>query len=142
MLEVGHTLGPWRIESVSTEKMRALANVLRDPNPIHIDPAAVARLGLGNRVINQGPANLAYIVNMLTESVPHCRLLQFDARLLANVFGGDAVEAGGRVTDLQREATGTRIGCEVWLKVNGRGVAVAGNAVLYVDSSAVARSEQ
>lgn len=130
MIAVGDSLPSLRIESVSAEKMRELAVVLRDPNPIHLDPAAVARLGLGDRVINQGPANLAYIVNMLRAAFPKSTLLQLDARFLGNVFGGDAVEAGGRVTLVTPETQGTRVGCETWLNVDGRGPAVTANAVL------------
>nr|WP_298726602.1 MaoC family dehydratase [uncultured Steroidobacter sp.] len=130
MIAVGDPLPGLRIESVSPEKMRQLAAVLRDPNPIHLDPAAVARLGLGDRVINQGPANLAYIINMLRAAFPASSLLQLDARFLANVFGGDAVEAGGRITFVTTETEGTRVGCETWLNVDGRGPAVTANAVL------------
>jgi acyl dehydratase len=130
MPESGDPLKPWRIESVSAERMKTLAAVLRDPNPIHLDPAAVATLGLGHRVINQGPANLAYVINMLSAALPGARLLELDARFLANVFGGDRVEAGGRVIAVEAEATGTRVTCEVWLNVSEQGPAVAGNAVL------------
>ncbi|MBL8270338.1 MaoC family dehydratase [Steroidobacter sp.] len=130
MMAVGDSLPSLRIESISAEKMRQLADVLRDPNPIHLDPAAVARLGLGNRVINQGPANLAYIVNMLRAAFPKSSLTQLDARFLANVFAGDAVEAGGRVTSVTQVPEGTRIACETWLNVDGRGPAVTANASL------------
>lgn len=132
MIAVGDLLPAWRIESVSPDNMRRLAEVLRDPNPIHLDPAAVARLGLGDRVINQGPANLAYIVNMLHSAFPGARLLQLDARFLANVFGGDAAEAGGRVTAIADADNGTCIYCDTWLNVDGRGPAVTANAILLV----------
>ena len=130
MTTAGDSLPSLRIESISAEKMRQLAAVLRDPNPIHLDPAAVAKLGLGDRVINQGPANLAYIINMLRAAFPNSRLLQLDARFLANVFGGDAVEAGGRVTSLTHESDGAHVACETWLNVDGRGPAVTANALV------------
>ena len=132
MLEVGDTLGPWRLPSVEPDKMRALAQVLRDPNPIHLDPNAVAKLGLGDRVINQGPANLAYIVNMLNTALPGARLEQLDARFLANVFGGDAVEASARVTAVETVPGGTRVRCEASLVVPERGPTVTALAVLLV----------
>jgi hypothetical protein len=53
-----------------------------------------------------------------------------DARFLANVFGGDAVEAGGRIVSVVEETDGVRINCEVWLNVDGRSAAVAGTASL------------
>ena len=51
--------------TVEAAPMKPMALLLRDPNPIHLDPAAVARIGLGDRVINQGPLNAAYIWEML-----------------------------------------------------------------------------
>jgi acyl dehydratase len=133
MISPGDALPAWRIEAVSPENMRRLAETLRDPNPIHLDPAAVAKLGLGDRVINQGPANLAYIINMLHAAFPEAQLLQLDARFLANVFGGDAVEAGGRVTAIADD--GTRISCDTWLNVDGRGPAVSAQAQLLLGAS-------
>jgi acyl dehydratase len=132
MTAVGDLLPPWRIEAVSPDNMRRLAETLRDPNPIHLDPAAVAKLGLGQRVINQGPANLAYIINMLHNAFGDSTLLQLDARFLANVFGGDAVEAGGRITAVETTERGTQVSYETWLNVDGRGPAVSANAVLLV----------
>jgi acyl dehydratase len=134
MTSVGDCLPARRIESVSPQNMRRLAETLRDPNPIHLDPAAVAKLGLGDRVINQGPANLAYIINMLHAAFPGAQLLQLDARFLANVFGGDAVEAGGRVTAIAED--GKRITCDTWLNVDGRGPAVSAQAQLLIGASA------
>lgn len=135
MISIGDTLPAWRIEAVSPQNMRRLAETLRDPNPIHLDPAAVAKLGLGDRVINQGPANLAYIVNMLHSAFPGAQLLQLDARFLANVFGGDAVEAGGRVTAVAAVDNGTRVNCDTWLNVDGRAPAVSAQAQLLIGAS-------
>ena len=132
MIAIGEELSRWRIDSVSPDHMRRLAETLRDPNPIHLDPAAAAKLGLGDRVINQGPANLAYIINMLHSAFPGAKLLQLDARFLANVFGGDAVEAGGRVSAIAAVDNGTRISCDTWLNVVGRGPAVSAHAVLLI----------
>jgi acyl dehydratase len=134
MISIGDALPAWRIDAVSPRNMRRLAETLRDPNPIHLDPAAVAKLGLGDRVINQGPANLAYIINMLHAAFPGAQLLQLDARFLANVFGGDAVEAGGRITAIADD--GTRISCDTWLNVDGRGPAVSAQAQLLLGANA------
>ena len=64
---VGDNIPEWVMESVSAERMRTMAAILRDPNPIHWDREAVAALpmGLGRRTINQGPLGLGYMVNML-----------------------------------------------------------------------------
>lgn len=111
---------------VDPSAMAKLADILRDPNPIHLDPAAAAALGLGDRVVNQGPANLGYIINMLAAALPGHRLVELDSRYLANVFGGDLVEAGGKVVS----ATDSEIECETWLKNDQGIVAVFAKAKL------------
>ena len=100
--------------------MREWAEVLRDPNPIHLDPKAVAAKGLGDRVINQGPANLAYIITALQAAYPGARLLSLDVRYLDNVFAGDVVEAGFKVVAIE----GRCVNCEVWLNAAIQGTAV------------------
>lgn len=128
MLEIGDELPPWRVASVDPARMRALAELLEDPNPIHLDPEAVRRLGLGDRVINQGPANLAYAINLFQSALPGAVIERLDARFMANVFGGDAVEARARVTDV--DAAQRRVTFEYALHVDGGNVAVGGIAVL------------
>jgi acyl dehydratase len=108
--------------------MKAWARFLHDPNPIHLDPAVVRAKGLGDRVINQGPCNLAYIISMLQSAVPGSSLESLDVRYVDNVYGGDAVEAGGKVT----AKTGHALACDVWLKVDGRGPVVTGTATVLV----------
>jgi 3-hydroxybutyryl-CoA dehydratase len=125
-LDTGAELGPLVVESVSTDAMKTLAVVLDDPNPIHLDAAAVKALGMGDRVINQGPANFAYVVDMLRAAVPGAAIRDFRVRLLANVFGGDRVIAGGRV----ESAVDGRLECRVWLDVDGGARAVDGTATL------------
>jgi acyl dehydratase len=127
-LEIGSDLKSFRIASVSPEGMQAWARFLHDPNPIHLDPAVVRAKGLGDRVINQGPCNLAYIISMLQIAVPGSTVESLDVRYVDNVYGGDAVEAGGKVT----AKTGHARSCDVWLKVEGRGPVVTGTATVVV----------
>jgi 3-hydroxybutyryl-CoA dehydratase len=129
----GQTLGPLRIPSVSAAQMKEWAEVLRDPNPIHLDPEAVKAKGLGDRVINQGPANLSYIIAMLQTVLPQARICSLDVRYLDNVFAGDAVEAGATIVAVGADDP-TRITCEVWLNVETRGAAIQGSAVLNLPS--------
>jgi len=131
----GRILKPLRIASISAADMQEWAQVLRDPNPLHLDPKAVAARGLGDRVINQGPANLAYIITMLQAALPGARVQSFDVRYLDNVFAGDAVEAGAKIVSVG--AAGTPVSCEVWLKVDGRGAALQGSAVLEIQDRVI-----
>jgi acyl dehydratase len=97
--EVGQALPALVIEAVDAEKMKIMAALLRDPNPIHYDSAQVKALGLGDRVINQGPINMSYLLNMVTQwsgGVPTLRSAA--VRFLGNVFAGDRVECTGTVT--------------------------------------------
>jgi 3-hydroxybutyryl-CoA dehydratase len=126
----GDELAPLVIESVSAENMKRLAVVLDDPNPIHLDPEATKALGMGDRVVNQGPANFAWVLDMLRAAAPDARIADLKVRLLANVFAGDRVIAAGRV---EAVADG-RATCAVWLDVAGGARAVAGTATLILPS--------
>ena len=129
-MNVGDTLKPFRIASVSPEGMKAWAKFLHDPNPIHLDPAVVKAKGLGDRVINQGPANLAYLINMLQGAVPNGLIESLEVRYVDNVFGGEAVEAGGTVKDVSDDGSKRRVSCEVWLRAEARGAVLTGTAIL------------
>jgi len=103
--EVGFELPPLVIEAVDEEKMKLMAAILRDPNPIHFDVEQVKALGLGDRVVNQGPSNMSYLLNMVTRwsgGVPTLRSVA--VRFLGNVFAGDRVECVGRVTAVDPDA--------------------------------------
>ena len=62
----GTEVPPFVVESVPAEAMKTVAALLHDPNPIHFDLDAVQALGMGDRQVNQGPTNMAYVVNALT----------------------------------------------------------------------------
>ena len=64
-LQVGDAVPPWTMADVDPARMRTMAAILRDPYPVHWDRSANTARGYAGRVINQGPLNLGYIVNML-----------------------------------------------------------------------------
>lgn len=132
---VDTTLGPWVVDPVRPDFMKDMAEILTDPNPIHLDPAAAAAAGLGDRVINQGPTGLGYVLNMLHEELPGATVIDLRVRMTANVHGGDRVSAAGRVTSVTDEPGRRRIGCEVWLDVDGAARALTGTATLLVPDS-------
>jgi acyl dehydratase len=135
-IAAGNMLPPFRVECVSPESMRAWAGFLRDPNPIHLDPQAVKSKGLGERVINQGPANLAYVINMLQSAFPGAAIRTLDIRYVDNVFAGEAVEASGKVTQVTESAGGTDVACEIWLRAETRGAVISGTATLSLPAGA------
>lgn len=133
-VKTGDALKSFRIESVSTEGMKDWAVFLRDPNPIHLDPEVVKAKGLGDRVINQGPANLAYLINMLQAALPGAFIESLEVRYVDNVYGGDTVEAGGSVRQVETVDGRQRIECDVWLNADGRGAVLTGDAVLSLNA--------
>lgn len=133
-IAIGSPLPEWSLESVSADRMKLLAAILRDPNPIHWDAREVAKRGLGEGVINQGPTNLGYVINMLMAWAGPTCLRQLDARFTSNVFAGDRVVAGGVVTGM-REHNGERLlDCEVWLDRGDGTRAVVGTASVAPDA--------
>lgn len=127
----GTEIPEFEIPSVSTEAMKTMALLLRDPNSIHWDESAVRRLGMGDRVINQGPTNMAYIVNMLIAwTGDPARIRSMNVRFRDNVRGGDRVIAGGVVTDVREEDGEQVVRCDVWLDVADGPRALSGTAVV------------
>ena len=131
MTAVGDSIPPWTMESVDPARMRTMAAILRDPYPVHWDRTANERRGLGGRVINQGPLNLGYIVNML-----HAWSGPGSVRRLTIAFGrpvldGDTVSAGGTVAALDEVDGERHATCDVWLERDGERI-VTGTAVVAV----------
>ena len=125
---VGDSLPPFVVESASPEAMKAWAVFLADPNPIHLDVDVVKAKGLGDRVINQGPMNVAFMINMLMAAFPGATIEAMDSRFLDNVYGGEQVTAQGTITAVE----GNRIACDFTLDVDGRGTVNSGTATLLV----------
>ena len=125
---VGDSLPPFVVESASPEAMKAWAVFLADPNPIHLEVDVVKAKGLGDRVINQGPMNVAFMINMLMAAFPGATIEAMDSRFLDNVYGGEQVTAQGTISAVE----GNRIACEFTLDVDGRGTVNSGTATLLV----------
>ena len=81
MLRPGASIEPLP-SLVCAEAMKLWAKVLRDPTPIHLDPEAVRAKGLGDRVINQGPANVAAAINPLLTRFPGQVLTDLSVRFV------------------------------------------------------------
>ena len=125
---VGDMLPPFAILSVSPEAMKQWALFLADPNPIHLDVEVVKAKGLGDRVINQGPVNVAYMMNMLMRAFPGGRIKTMDSRFLDNVYGGDRATVTGRVAAIEDDV----VTCEFTLDVDGRGTVNSGTATIQI----------
>ncbi len=131
-VQAGDSIPEWVMESVRPERMRTMAAILRDPNPVHWDRKAVAALpfGIGERTINQGPLGLSYILNMLMDWAGPTSVRRITIRFPKVVLDGDRVTAQGTVTAI-REEEGVRLAdCEVWLAREGEAPCLEGTATV------------
>ena len=125
-IAVGDALPPFVIESVSPDAMKDWAVFLADPNPIHLDAEVVKAMGLGDKVINQGPANVAYVANMLMAAIPGAHIAAMDNRFVDNAYAGDRLVASGTVTAVD----GHRVTCDTLLMANDTRAVITGTATL------------
>ena len=108
----GAALPEYVVESVDAQRMKTMAALLRDPYRVHWDRDATRAMGLGGRVINQGPLNLSYIMNALHgQGGPGC-IRRLTVEFHRPVFDGDRVVAGGECLGVSDAGTQWRI----WLR--------------------------
>lgn len=121
------------VRGVRDEDIQAMALVLRDPNPIHFDLAAVSRAGLGDRAVNQGGSTMAYVVDHVVDWAGGRRALRsIDCSFRGSVVAGDDVEVGAVVTAVEPVPGGAEVSLEVWADVVGGRRAIAGAARVLV----------
>ncbi len=129
-----HTTGRWKLQRVDAARMKILALLLADPNPMHLDAAAARRLGIADREVNQGPSNVAMVVNMLLQTWPDAELRQVRIRLLGQVLAEDSVEAVGHVEEStafeEDGAEFQRLTVQFMLSAHFRGTVAVGEAEL------------
>jgi acyl dehydratase len=129
---VGDSIPEWVMDNVTPGRMRTMAAILRDPNPLHWDREAVAALplGLGHRTINQGPLGLSYMVNMLHAWAGPDGIRRIVMRFPQVVLDGEHVVARGKITALRREQDQLLADCDIRLEHEQRGVLLEGTAIV------------
>ena len=120
------------MDSVSPERMRTMAALLRDPNPLHWDRDAVDALplGLGKRTINQGPLGLSYLINMLHAWAGPDAVRRVVMHFPQVVLDGERVVARGEIFALRQQPGETLADCRIWLEHAERGVLLEGTATV------------
>jgi acyl dehydratase len=117
------------IDSVRGDDMKIVALLLRDSNPIHFDVGAVARAGLGNRLVNQGGATMAYVIDYVVGwAGSRSALRSITCFFRGNVVAGDDVEIGATVTTVQPADDGLLVDLDVRADVVGGRTALTGTA--------------
>jgi acyl dehydratase len=125
----GDSLPTRTVIDVRADHIMLVALLLRDSNPIHLDRKAARSAGLGDQFVNQGGATMAYVMNMLADwAGSRSAIRRINCSFRTNVFAGDDVEVGGRITTVAPDPDGTLVTCDVWAEVEGRGHAITGTA--------------
>ena len=130
--EVGDALEPCRFGPIDPQAMVVWSEILRDPNPIHLDGETVKAMGLGTQRINQGPANLAYLINGVLQSFPRGKIERITSRFVGNVFEDDLIVVSGVITEVEVLADGQQVACDMLLAVEGRGPAISGTVQVFI----------
>ncbi len=106
---------PSLVVEVRSQDIETIMDVMEDMNPVHVDKELVESLGLRG-CVNQGPANLGYVMNMLIswsgspETIRH-----LNVRFHSISCPGDRLEARGAVSNLFSEGTSCFARCSVEL---------------------------
>ena len=129
-VSAGDEIPSWVMESVRPERMRTMAAILRDPNPVHWDRSVVAARGLGEHTINQGPLGLSYMVNMLHAWAGPDSVRRIYMTFPLPVFDGDHITARGVVTAVREEGGERLADCDIWLEREGSPRVLSGEATV------------
>lgn len=116
--------------TIQKESLALWAGILHDPNPIHLDAVLVQAKGWGTAEINQGPANLAYVINALTQAFPDGAIESLDVQFLGNTFAGETVTASATIIDREERPDARRFVCEIQLVAGERSKVLGGRAVV------------
>jgi acyl dehydratase len=132
-LEPGTVLIDYPVGEITRDRMVAVMEVMGDLNPIHEDEELARRLGFRG-IVNQGPANLAYVVNMLMDrlGVDAGQVKLLDFRFHDNVVPGDALIARGEITALRDKGQVTEVDCSFRLDMAGGAPRLSGTATIEV----------
>lgn len=131
MYSVGSSLKNWGF-LVPQESMDTWAKILDDPNPIHLDVNSVKSLGLGDKTINQGPANIAYIMNMLEKNFPNSQIIKMNNKMTNSILEGELVNVSGQILNIKEKKSQLIISCTLKLTAEGGKIAVISEVDLLV----------
>lgn len=139
---VGTELPGYEVASVSAEKMKTMAALLGDPTPIHWDVATLRALGMGDRPVNQGPLNMAYVMNAVAAwAGGPDRLRGWRVRFLGNVLAGQRLRVRATVRAIRDEGRERLADCDVVLEVVDGDVVLSGSMTAVIPDASPPRAQ-
>jgi hypothetical protein len=116
------------VEHIDPWPMKVMAALYDDPNPIHFDLETTQALGRGDRLVYQGAAGIALMLEPAIRLAGHPEAVRsYDVRLLGNIYAEDRVETGGKVLGVDLTANTATL--DLFARVGGADV-IRGTAVL------------
>jgi len=105
-LSVGDELEPRVVEDLRGDDMKLVAALLQDPYPPHFNERHASELDYPG-LLNQGPANLSYLLQTVVRSLESpTDLSSFDVRFHDRVFEHETVTATATVEDKHKTDEG------------------------------------
>ena len=92
-IEPGARIPPFVMDDITMDRIHMIMDLMHDTNPVHDDPELVERRKLRGPV-NQGPANLSYILNMLHAWAGAVWGAWRPHHAVARMLAADAIPAG------------------------------------------------
>ena len=129
--KIGDTIENWSF-SVVQENMNLWAEILDDPNPIHLDVNSVKSIGLGEKTINQGHANIAYIINAIDKNFPNSEIIRLNNKMTDSIVEGDHVNVSGLIENISIKNGSTIITCKLKLNVGQQKISVISEADILI----------
>jgi acyl dehydratase len=127
-LSPGDKLEPRTVKDLQAEDMKLIAALLQDPYPPHFDRERAEELDYPG-LLNQGPANLSYLVQPVVRALDSpSNLRSFDVRFHNMVFEGQTVTATATVVDTQETDGEGLVEFDLELQTEDGTVAVNGTA--------------
>ena len=127
----GTELPPFTMQEIELDRVAELMELMQDTNPVHTDYELAARLGLRGPVA-QGPASLAYVINMLVGWRGDAFLERLEFRFQDTVTVGDTATARGTV----RAVEGESVECDFSLGLQTGAEALRGVATMRLPEAA------
>ena len=129
-VQKGYELPSLTIGPIDRLNLIRMALFLHDANPAHLDRVYAQESGLKD-VIQQGPLNVAYLIQMLMEwAGPEARLIDVSMRFRANAHPGETLESRGKVLDRYQDGPHDCVQVEVTQSSSSGAVTLMGKALL------------